>query len=71
LRGKGVTTVREKHKGDLLASVVVETPVGLTEAQKSLLRKLEDSVTKGGDRHNPRAQGWLDTVKRFFERISS
>lgn len=71
LRGKGVTTVREKLKGDLLASVVVETPVGLTEAQKSLLRKLEDSVTKGGDRHNPRAQGWLDTVKRFFERISS
>jgi molecular chaperone DnaJ len=71
LRGKGVITVREKRKGDLLATVVVETPVGLTDDQKALLRKLDESVNEGGDRHNPRARGWLDTVKRFFERIST
>ena len=71
LRGKGVTTVRDKRKGDLLATVVVETPVGLTDGQKKLLRELEDSIRAGGDKHNPRAEGWLDTVKRFFERISS
>jgi molecular chaperone DnaJ len=71
LRGKGVTTVRDKRKGDLMATVVVETPVGLTEGQKKLLRELEDSIRSGGDKHNPRAEGWLDTVKRFFERISS
>ncbi|HUD96858.1 MAG TPA: DnaJ C-terminal domain-containing protein, partial [Woeseiaceae bacterium] len=71
LRGKGVITVREKRKGDLLATVVVETPVGLTDDQKALLRKLDESVNEGADRHNPRARGWLDTVKRFFERIST
>jgi molecular chaperone DnaJ len=71
LRGKGVTTVRDKRKGDLLATVVVETPVGLTDGQKKLLRELEESIKAGGDKHNPRAEGWLDTVKRFFERISS
>lgn len=71
LRSKGVTTVRDKRQGDLLATIVVETPVGLTDAQKRLLRELETSVSEGGDKHNPRAQGWLDTVKRFFERISS
>lgn len=71
LRGKGVTTVRDRHKGDLLATVVVETPVGLTDGQKALLRELEESIRAGGDKHNPRAEGWLDTVKRFFERISS
>ena len=70
LRGKGVTTVRDKRKGDLLATVVVETPVGLTEAQKKLLRELEASIRAGGEKHNPRSEGWLDTVKRFFERIS-
>jgi molecular chaperone DnaJ len=70
LRGKGVTTVRDKRKGDLLATVVVETPVGLTDGQKKLLRELEESIKAGGDKHNPRAEGWLDTVKRFFERIS-
>ena len=70
LRGKGVTTVREQHKGDLFVRVVVETPVNLTEEQESLLRRFDDLVTAGGNKHSPRAGGWIDTVKRFFERIS-
>ena len=70
LRGKGVSTVRERHTGDLFAKVAVETPVNLTEEQEALLRKFDELVTSGGKRHNPRAGGWLDTVKRFFERIS-
>ncbi|MGH8196267.1 MAG: hypothetical protein ACREQ8_18005 [Woeseiaceae bacterium] len=49
---------------------MVETAVGLTEEQKSLLRKLDESVAAGGDKHNPRANSWLDTVKRFFDKIS-
>ena len=69
LRGKGVITVRERHRGDLYARVVVETPVNLTEEQKKLLQQFEESLSRGGDRHNPRAGSWLDTVKRFFERI--
>ncbi len=71
LRNKGVTTVRDKRQGDLFARVVVETPVGLTEEQKSLLQKLDESICAGGDRHNPRANGWIDAVKRFFEKIST
>jgi molecular chaperone DnaJ len=70
LRGKGVTTVRDTHKGDLFARVAVETPVNLTSEQESLLRRFEDLVSAGGERHNPRAGGWLETVKRFFEKIS-
>jgi molecular chaperone DnaJ len=38
LRGKGVSTVRERHTGDLFAKVAVETPVNLTEEQEALLR---------------------------------
>lgn len=70
LRGKGVATVRDKRIGDLFAKVSVETPVNLTTEQSALLRKFEESIADGGDRHNPRAGGWLDTVKRFFDRIS-
>ncbi len=70
LRGKGVTTVRDKRTGDLFAKVAVETPINLTEEQTALLQEFEASVSAGGDRHNPRAGGWLDTVKRFFDRIS-
>jgi molecular chaperone DnaJ len=70
LRGKGVITVRDQRPGDLFARVVVETPVSLTEEQKMLLRKLDESISSGGEKHNPRADGWVETVKRFFERIS-
>ena len=70
LRGKGVITVRDPRPGDLFAKVSVETPVNLTAEQKELLEKLEESLRAGGDKHSPRAGGWLDSVKRFFDRIS-
>lgn len=70
LRGKGVITVRDARPGDLFAKVAVETPVNLTSEQKQLLEKFEKSVRGGGDKHSPRAGGWIDSVKRFFDRIS-
>lgn len=70
LRGKGVIGVRDPRKGDLFAKVAVETPVNLTAEQKQLLEQFESSIQAGGEKHSPRADGWLDTVKRFFDRIS-
>ncbi len=70
LRGKGVITVRDPRQGDLFAKVAVETPVNLTAKQKELFKKLDKSIRAGGEKHSPRAGGWLDTVKRFFDRIS-
>jgi molecular chaperone DnaJ len=70
LRGKGVTTVRDSRIGDLFAKVSVETPVNLTAEQKELLQSFEESIQAGGEKHSPRAGGWFDTVKRFFDRIS-
>jgi len=69
LRGKGVRTVRDARVGDLFAQVAVETPVHLTAEQRDLLEKFDASLRTGGEKHSPRAGGWLDTVKRFFERI--
>jgi molecular chaperone DnaJ len=70
LRGKGVTTVRDPRQGDLFAQVAVETPINLTSEQQEFLEKFDTSLKAGGDKHSPRADGWLDTVKRFFDRIS-
>lgn len=70
LRGKGVTTVRDRRQGDLFARVAVETPINLTAEQESFLRSFDDSISADADKHSPRAGGWLDTVKRFFERVS-
>jgi molecular chaperone DnaJ len=70
LRAKGVSTVRDARQGDLFAKVAVETPVNLSSEQKDLLQQFEESIQAGGEKHSPRAGGWLDTVKRFFDRIS-
>jgi len=47
--------------------VVVETPVSLTEKQRQLLREFEAISAQDSARHNPRAKGWLDKVKEFFD----
>jgi molecular chaperone DnaJ len=69
LRGKGVTPVRGGGPGDLLCSVQIETPVKLTGEQKELLRKFQDSLESGGERHSPKSRSWMDGVRRFFENI--
>ncbi len=71
LREKGVKPVRGGPTGDLFCRVVVETPVNLTDEQKGLLRKLEESMHASTRNHSPRQHSWLDGVKRFFETIRS
>ena len=66
LRGKGIKGVRSIGRGDLLCHVAVETPVNLTEQQKELLRQFEASSQEHAERHNPKAQSWMDKVKDFF-----
>jgi molecular chaperone DnaJ len=71
LREKGVKPVRGGPTGDLFCRVVVETPVNLTDDQKALLRKLEESMHASTRNHSPRQHSWLDGVKRFFEAMRS
>jgi molecular chaperone DnaJ len=66
LRGKGIKGVRSSYPGDLMCEMVIETPVRLTDRQKELLRELDDINRKDGDRHNPRAKGFMEKVRAFF-----
>ena len=44
LRGKGIPNVNTKRRGDVIFTVAVETPTGLSQEQKELLRKFGDSL---------------------------
>lgn len=66
LRDKGVKPVRGGARGDLFCRVVVETPVKLSAEQRELLRKFDESLKGDGGKHTPRAEGFLDGVRRFF-----
>ena len=66
LRGKGIKGVRASFPGDLYCHITVETPVKLTEHQRKLLKELDESLKKGGDKHSPSEAGWADKLKNLF-----
>ena len=67
LRGKGIKGVRSSYPGDLYCHISVETPVKLTEHQRKLLKELDESFRKSGDRHSPNSKSWSDRVKDLFK----
>jgi len=52
MRGKGIRSVRGGDVGDLICRVVVETPVNLTDEQREMFRRLDETLQGGGSRHN-------------------
>src|SRR5947208_1946325 len=67
MRAKGIKGVRSQTPGDLFCHVVVEPPVQLTSRQREILREFDAISQQDSARHNPRAKGWFDKVKEFFE----
>jgi molecular chaperone DnaJ len=63
---QGIKGVRGSYPGDLYCHITVETPVKLTEHQKKLLKEFEDSIQKGGGKHQPSGESWTDKLKGFF-----
>ncbi len=55
VRGKGVPKVNGSGRGDLLVTVRVETPKGLSRKQKELLEDLDDSCT---DKNYPKRKAF-------------
>ena len=66
LRGKGIKGVRASYPGDLYCHILGETPVKLTEHQRKLLKELDESLKKGGNRHSPTEDSWTDRLKKMF-----
>jgi molecular chaperone DnaJ len=64
LKGKGMTHLRSKERGDLHVELLVETPVNLSAKQRKLL---EEFARDCGEEAHPQTQGFFDTVKKFFD----
>ncbi|ANZ22382.1 molecular chaperone DnaJ [Buchnera aphidicola (Diuraphis noxia)] len=71
IKGRGVQSVQNRNKGDLLCRVVVETPVNLNAKQKNLLFELGTSFNGfRGEKNSPRSKRFFDGVKRFFDDLT-
>ena len=67
LRGKGMISLRNRQRGDLIVQLEVETPTRLTARQKSLMREFADL---SGDHQNPRSANFFRKAKRFWEDVT-
>jgi molecular chaperone DnaJ len=63
VRSKGAPNVHGGGQGDLLIQVVVETPVGLSDKQKDLLKEFAELE---GTHNSPRKRSFFDKVKSLF-----
>jgi molecular chaperone DnaJ len=63
LSNKGIPNVHGNGRGDLLVKITVETPVRLTDKQKTLLRSYQETETA---QNNPSQKGFLDKIKDLF-----
>ena len=65
LRGKGMTILRSKSRGDTFIQAFVETPVNLSKHQKKLLKEFEEGNTT--EKNSPEAHGFFDKVRDLWE----
>lgn len=63
LKGKGMSIVRSKQRGDMYVNVMVETPMHLSEEQKELLEKFSEIST---NRSSPASDSFFKKVKDLW-----
>jgi molecular chaperone DnaJ len=68
LRGKGMSVLNGKGRGDMYIETTVETPVHLTRKQKELLREFEEAGS--GRTHSPQSEGFFSRVKEIWEDLT-
>ncbi|HRP11089.1 MAG TPA: molecular chaperone DnaJ [Terricaulis sp.] len=67
IKGKGMSQLRGKERGDLHVELLVETPVNLTAKQRKLLEEFAKDCC---EESHPQTQGFFAQVKSFFEGIA-
>jgi molecular chaperone DnaJ len=63
LRGKGISNVNGRDRGDLLARLLVEVPTRLNAEQR---QKLEEFAGLCGEENTPLHKGFFERAKEFF-----
>jgi len=65
LRGKGMTVLNQRGRGDMYVEAHIEVPINLTKRQEELLREFEQESE--GRNNNPEADGFFAKVKEFWD----
>ena len=69
LRGKGMTGLHGRGRGDMLVEIQVETPVNLSPQQKELLREFEAVGRDAKHATSPESEGFFAKVKGLWDEL--
>lgn len=64
IRSEGAPNVHGHGRGDMIVKIVVETPVGLSDKQKELLKAFGETE---GAHNSPQKRSFLDKLKGLFK----
>ncbi len=62
IKGKGLKYLKKEQYGDLYVTVTVETPKGLTRAQKDALKKFGEDMAQN---QNPKQKAYYDSLRNL------
>ena len=66
ISGEGIKSLRGYGKGDIIIKFTIETPKKLTDKQKELLQKFEESLN---DKNYEQKTSFMKKIKKFFKDI--
>ncbi len=70
LRGKGMTGLHGRGRGDMYIEIQVETPVNLSKRQKELLDEFNSGGGSGGKPTSPQSEGFFTKVKELWDDLT-
>tara|TARA_B100000989_G_scaffold295699_1_gene277291 strand:+ start:1415 stop:2548 length:1134 start_codon:yes stop_codon:yes gene_type:complete len=68
LSGKGMPALRSVTFGDMIISLIVETPTNLSDRQKELLNDFKSEMQQN---NNPESEGFFSKVKDFWDDLKN
>ena len=68
LRGKGMSQLRSRARGDMYIEIEVETPRNLSAKQREILEQFREA---GGDSNSPKSTDFFERVKNLWEGLKS
>ena len=74
MRGKGMSVLNSKNRGDMIIDVRIETPVNLTKDQQAKLKEFQESLKKGkkgtAKSTSPESEGFFVRAKELWEDLT-
>ena len=68
LRGKGMSQLRSRARGDMYIEIEVETPRNLSAGQREILERFREA---GGDSNSPKSADFFERVKTLWEGLKN